>query len=91
MNPTDAAQLDSNGRLRHLLTLNGLGLARIVALLDRAAALREAWRDGALPPILGGRTVMNLFFEDSTRTRTSFELAARRLGAAVVNFDIARS
>jgi len=91
MNPTDAAQLDSNGRLRHLLTLNGLGRARIVALLDRAAALREAWRDGALPPILGGRTVMNLFFADSTRTRTSFELAARRLGAAVVNFDIARS
>jgi aspartate carbamoyltransferase catalytic subunit len=91
MNPTDAAQLDSNGRLRHLLTLNGLGRARIVALLDRAAALRETWRDGALPPILAGRTVMNLFFEDSTRTRTSFELAARRLGAAVVNFDIARS
>jgi len=91
MNPTDAAQLDSNGHLRNLLTLNGLGRARIVALLDRAAALREAWRDGALPPILGGRTVMNLFFEDSTRTRTSFELAARRLGAAVVNFDIARS
>ena len=91
MNPTDAVQLDSNGRLRHLLTLNGLGRARIVALLDRAAALREAWRDGALQPILAGRTVMNLFFEDSTRTRTSFELAARRLGAAVVNFDIARS
>ena len=91
MNPTDAAQLDSNGRLRHLLTLNGLGRARIVALLDRAAALRETWRDGALQPILAGRTVMNLFFEDSTRTRTSFELAARRLGAAVINFDIARS
>jgi len=91
MNPTDAVQLDSNGRLRHLLTLNGLGRARIVALLDRAAALREVWRDGALQPILAGRTVMNLFFEDSTRTRTSFELAARRLGAAVVNFDIARS
>jgi aspartate carbamoyltransferase catalytic subunit len=91
MNPTDAAQFDSNGRLRHLLTLNGLGRARIVAMLDRAAALRETWRDGALQPILAGRTVMNLFFEDSTRTRTSFELAARRLGAAVVNFDIARS
>jgi aspartate carbamoyltransferase catalytic subunit len=91
MNTTDAAQIDSNGRLRHFLTLNGLGRARIVALLDRAAALREAWRDGALQPILAGRTVMNLFFEDSTRTRTSFELAARRLGAAVINFDIARS
>ena len=91
MNPTDAAQIDSKGRLRHLLTLNGLGRERIVALLDRAAALRKAWRDGALQPLLAGKTVMNLFFEDSTRTRTSFELAARRLGAAVVNFDIARS
>jgi aspartate carbamoyltransferase catalytic subunit len=91
MNPNDAAQIDSTGRLRHLLTLNGLGRARIVALLDRAAALREAWRDGALPPLLAGRTIMNLFFEDSTRTRTSFELAARRLGGTVVNFDIARS
>jgi len=91
MNPTDAAQIDSKGRLRHLLTLNGLGRKRIVALLDRAAALRESWRDGALPPLLAGRTIMNLFFEDSTRTRTSFELAARRLGGTVVNFDIARS
>ena len=91
MNPTDAAQLDSNGRLRHLLTLNGLGRERIVALLDRAEALRRDWRNGALKPLLAGRTIMNLFFEDSTRTRTSFELAARRLGGAVVNFDIARS
>ena len=91
MNPNDAIQIDSNGRLRHLLTLDGLGRERTVALLDRAAALRTAWRDGALPPLLAGRTVMNLFFEDSTRTRTSFELAARRLGGTVVNFDIARS
>src|SRR4051812_23008143 len=91
MNPNDAAQIDSNGHLRHLLTLNGLGRARIVALLDRAATLRDAWRDGTLPPLLAGRTIMNLFFEDSTRTRTSFELAARRLGGTVVNFDIARS
>ena len=91
MNANDAAQIDSNGRLRHLLTLNGLGRERIVALLDRAAALRRDWHAGALKPLLEGRTVMNLFFEDSTRTRTSFELAARRLGADVVNFDIARS
>jgi aspartate carbamoyltransferase catalytic subunit len=79
------------GRLRHLLTLRGLGRERIVALLDRAASLREAWRAGTLPSPLAGRTVMNLFFEASTRTRTSFELAARRLGATVVNFDIASS
>jgi aspartate carbamoyltransferase catalytic subunit len=91
MNPTDAAQIDSKGVLRHLLTLNGLGRERIVALLDRAEALRRDWRNSALKPLLAGRTIMNLFFEDSTRTRTSFELAARRLGAVVVNFDIARS
>jgi aspartate carbamoyltransferase catalytic subunit len=91
MNANDALQIDSKGRLRHLLTLNGLGRERIVALLDRAVALREAWRDGALPPLLAGRTIMNLFFEPSTRTRTSFELAARRLGATVINFDIASS
>ncbi len=91
MNPNDAVQINPKGHLRHLLTLNGLGQGRIVALLDRAVALREAWRSGTLQPLLAGRTVMNLFFEDSTRTRTSFELAARRLGADVVNFDIARS
>lgn len=42
MNPNDAVQIDSTGRLRHLLTLNGLGRERIVALLDRAASLRDA-------------------------------------------------
>jgi aspartate carbamoyltransferase catalytic subunit len=91
MNAADDIQLDRDGRLRHLLTLDGLGRARITALLDRAAALREAHRAGRLPRLLTGRTVMNLFFEASTRTRTSFELAARRLGAEVVNFDIASS
>lgn len=85
-------QLAATGRLRHLLTLDGLGRSRIDALLDRAAALRTAWRSGApLPRLLDQRTVVNLFFEASTRTRTSFELAARRLGAQVVNFDIASS
>lgn len=78
-------------RLRHFLTLENLDRACIEALLDRAAALRAQWRDGRLPTPLAGRTVVNLFFEPSTRTRTSFELAARRLGALVVNFDIAGS
>ena len=89
MTPTAAPPFDANPR--HLITLAGLGRARIVSLLDSAAALREAWRDGSLPHLLAGRTVINLFFEPSTRTRTSFELAARRLGADVVNFDIANS
>jgi len=91
MNLMTHPQLDTDGRLRHLLTLDGLGRERIVALLDRAAALRDAYRRGNLPSLLERRTVMNLFFEASTRTRTSFELAARRLGAFVVNFDIANS
>ncbi|MBN8726640.1 MAG: aspartate carbamoyltransferase catalytic subunit [Xanthomonadales bacterium] len=83
--------LHDDGSLRHLLSLSGLGRDRIGGLLDRAAALRAIARSGELPPLLAGRTVFNLFFEPSTRTRASFELAARRLGALVVNFDIAHS
>jgi aspartate carbamoyltransferase catalytic subunit len=86
------AQTDSSGRLHHLLTLDGLPRARIVALLDRAEALRAASRDGSRRlDLLAGRTIINLFFEPSTRTRTSFDLAAQRLGALVINFDIAAS
>jgi aspartate carbamoyltransferase catalytic subunit len=85
-------QIDSTGRLRHLLTLDGLSREQVVQLLDRADALRTASRGGTLPlDLLGGRTVINLFFEPSTRTRTSFDLAAQRLGAQVINFDIASS
>ena len=78
--------------MRHLLTLDGLSAQQISALLDRADALREQTHDGARPlATLHGRTVINLFFEPSTRTRTSFDLAAKRLGANVINFDIASS
>ncbi|SFN17973.1 aspartate carbamoyltransferase catalytic subunit [Dokdonella immobilis] len=85
-------QIDANGRLRHLITLEGLGRERICALLDRAVELRDAFAmDAQGPQLLAGRTVVNLFFETSTRTRSSFELAARRLGATVLNFDIASS
>src|SRR5882724_6057282 len=86
------SQLDSGGRLRHLITLEGLPRARVLALLDRADALRAASRGGTRPlDLLAGRTLINLFFESSTRTRTSFDLAAQRLGAHVINFDIASS
>jgi len=86
------SQLDADGRLRHLLTLEGLPRATILALLDRAETLREESRGGTHPlGLLRGRTVMNLFFEPSTRTRTSFDLAAQRLGAQAINFDIASS
>jgi len=82
-------QRDSQGRLRHLLTLDGLSRDELVQLLDLAQFYVRtpgdlAARDGALL----GRTVANLFFEPSTRTRVSFELAATRLGADVVNLDL---
>ena len=87
-----AAQLDGAGRLRHLLTLEGLPRATLVALLDRAQQWQEHARGGtALRGTLAGRAVCTLFFEPSTRTRSSFQLAAQRLGADVLNFDAATS
>ncbi len=78
-----------SARLRHLTTLEHLPRATLERLLDRAEVLRDACAHGTRKlDILAGRTVLNLFFEPSTRTRTSFELAARRLGADVVNFNI---
>lgn len=79
-------------RLRHLLSLDGLGAARINGLLDAAQALHgDALGGTRLRHVLAGRTVCNLFFENSTRTRSSFQLAAQRLGADVLNFDIGAS
>jgi aspartate carbamoyltransferase catalytic subunit len=79
-------------RLRHLTTLEHLPRFSIERLLDRAEALRDACAHGTRKlDVLAGRTVLNLFFEPSTRTRTSFELAARRLGADVINFDLSFS
>ena len=74
--------------MRHLLTLESLTRAQITHLLDRSEHFRKL---GQQRELLAGRTVLNLFFENSTRTRTSFELAARRLGADVINFDVSRS
>ncbi len=85
-------QLDEHGRLRHLLTIEGLSRELILSLLDRAAALAEATSGAEKKlPVLPGRTVVNLFFEASTRTRTTFELAAKRLSADVINLQIAAS
>lgn len=82
-------QRDPAGRLRHLLTLEGLSADELGQLLDLAQFYVRL--PGDLPArdqSLGGRTVANLFFEPSTRTRVSFELAATRLGADVVNLDL---
>jgi aspartate carbamoyltransferase catalytic subunit len=76
-------------RLRHLTTLDHLPRGTIERLLDSAERLRDACAHGTRKlDVLAGRTVLTMFFEPSTRTRTSFELAARRLGADVVNLNI---
>jgi aspartate carbamoyltransferase catalytic subunit len=79
----------ADGSLRHLLTLDGLPRADIERLLERAQSFVRPL--GVKPPIstaLTGVTVANLFTEPSTRTRVSFELAAKRLGADVVNLEV---
>jgi aspartate carbamoyltransferase catalytic subunit len=82
-------QLRADGTLRHLITLEGLPLEHLERLLERAQGFVRPL--GARPPVrhsLAGRTVANLFTEPSTRTRVSFELAAKRLGADVVNLEV---
>jgi aspartate carbamoyltransferase catalytic subunit len=92
VNDTSGVQRDAQGRLRHLLTLAGMSREELLQLLDLAQFYVRL--PGDLPArdqSLAGRTVANLFFEPSTRTRVSFELAARRLGADVVNLDLQSS
>ena len=73
--------------MRHLISIADLTRDDIERILDRAAAFAEVSdRDIKKVPALRGRTVLNLFYEASTRTRSSFELAAKRLSADVVNF-----
>ncbi len=82
-------QLRENGDLRHLLTLKGLDHELIMRLLDRSEELLSHTGDiPARNEALAGRTVANLFFEPSTRTRASFDLAAKRLSADVLNLDV---
>ncbi|MDH3534086.1 MAG: aspartate carbamoyltransferase catalytic subunit [Gammaproteobacteria bacterium] len=84
-----ALQLDRNGNLRHLLTLKNLDRALLIDILDDAEGyLTSPGHRPARSDLLAGRTVANLFFEPSTRTRASFDLAARRLGADVLNLDV---
>jgi aspartate carbamoyltransferase catalytic subunit len=82
-------QLNSNGELKHLLTTEGLPKAILNQLLDTAAGfLNVNDREVKKLPILRGKSVFNLFFENSTRTRTTFEIAAQRLTADVFNLNI---
>ncbi|KOR30572.1 hypothetical protein TI05_13745 [Achromatium sp. WMS3] len=89
---THNLQLDQNGRLRHFLTIEGLNKALLTEILDTAdsfAAVAE--RKVKKVPLCHGKIVVNLFFETSTRTRTTFELAAKRLSADVLNFNASTS
>ena len=86
----DARQLRADGSLRHLLTLDGISLAMVEGLLERAQGFVRTLgkQRPATSEALRGVTVANLFTEPSTRTRVSFELAAKRLGADVVNLEV---
>jgi aspartate carbamoyltransferase catalytic subunit len=85
-------QLNSNGELHHLLTLEGLPRANIVRILDTAESFVSiAEREVKKVPLLRGKSIFNLFFENSTRTRTTFEIAAKRLSADVINLNIGAS
>jgi len=82
-------QFDGQGNLRHLLSLQGIDKALLTEVLDDAESyLTEPGAAPARGQSLAGRTVGNLFFEPSTRTRASFDLAGRRLGADVLNLDV---
>jgi len=85
-------QLGNDGRLRHLLTLHGLPREVLLQILDAAGSFLSVGEGEAKKlPLLKGKTVFNLFFESSTRTRTTFEIAAKRLSADVISLNVATS
>ena len=82
-------QIDGNGRLRHLLSLDGLERKHIENIVEQAHRyLTPIGHPPKRDTALSGCTVVNLFFEPSTRTRASFELAAKRLSADVLSLDV---
>ncbi|HIP05357.1 MAG TPA: aspartate carbamoyltransferase catalytic subunit [Gammaproteobacteria bacterium] len=90
-NSTPNVQFDADGQLRHLLTIDGLNAETIIEILDTAESfISIGQRHIRKVPLLHGRTVVNLFFEPSTRTRTTFEIAAKRLSADVINLNASR-
>lgn len=85
-------QLDEQERLKHFLTIEGLSRALLTEVLDTAERFSPVGERAVKNvPLLRGKTVVNLFFEPSTRTRTTFELAAKRLSADIINLNIAAS
>ncbi len=85
-------QLNRHGELRHLLSIEGLPRDVLLHIMDTAQGFMSfGEREVKKVPLLRGKSVFNLFFENSTRTRTTFEIAAQRLSADVFNLDIQRS
>src|SRR3954451_17186734 len=85
-------QLNANGELQHLLSIEGLPREVLLQILDTAESFAGVTeREVKKVPLLRGKSVFNLFFEPSTRTRTTFEIAAKRLSADVINLNIAIS
>jgi aspartate carbamoyltransferase catalytic subunit len=85
-------QLNKNGELQHLLTIEGLPAATLRHILDTASSfLNIPEREVKKVPLLQGKAIFNLFFEPSTRTRTTFEIAAKKLSADVINLNVGAS
>jgi aspartate carbamoyltransferase catalytic subunit len=88
----DHLQLSPEGKLKHLLTIEGLPASVLLHILDTARSFVSVTQQEVKKvPLLRGKAIFNLFFEPSTRTRTTFEIAAKRLSADVVNLNIATS
>ncbi|HZV63028.1 MAG TPA: aspartate carbamoyltransferase catalytic subunit [Methylophilaceae bacterium] len=85
-------QLDKDGKLKHLLSIEGLPKSILNHILDTADSFAGVGeREVKKVPLLRGKTVCNIFFENSTRTRTTFEIAAKRLSADVINLNVGTS
>jgi aspartate carbamoyltransferase catalytic subunit len=85
-------QLDAQGRLKHFLTIEDLSRDLLTEVLDSAERFAPVGERAVKNvPLLRGKTVVNLFFEPSTRTRSTFELAAKRLSADIMNLNIEAS
>jgi len=92
LSPRANLQVGPNGELRHLLTTEGLPAETIRRILDTADQFVSVGeREVKKVPLLRGKAIFNVFFENSTRTRTTFEIAAKRLSADVINLNVGAS
>lgn len=90
--PDETVQIDEHGRLKHFLSIDGLHRELLISILDTAESFAGVGERAVKKvPLLRGKTIVNLFFEPSTRTRTTFELAAKRLSADVLNINATTS